>query len=62
MTPLDLVGPLQVLAGLEVVETVLDAPTRHHVVVAAAPASTAHGRTLRAAAWTAEGAVLGGAQ
>jgi transcriptional regulator GlxA family with amidase domain len=35
MTPLDLVGPLQVLTGLEVAETVLGAPTRHHVVVVA---------------------------
>jgi transcriptional regulator GlxA family with amidase domain len=35
LTPLDLVGPLQVLSGLEVVETTFGMPTRHHVVVVA---------------------------
>ena len=35
MTPLDLVGPLQVLSGLEVVEAVYDMPVRHHVLVVA---------------------------
>jgi len=35
MTPLDLVGPLQVMSGLEVVEAVFDTSVRHHVVVVA---------------------------
>jgi transcriptional regulator GlxA family with amidase domain len=35
MTPLDLVGPLQVMSGLEVVEAMFDNPVRHHVVVIA---------------------------
>jgi hypothetical protein len=35
MTPLDLVGPLQVMSGLEVVETVFGTPVSHHVVVVA---------------------------
>jgi len=35
MTPLDLVGPLQVMSGLEAVEAVFDTPVRHHVVVVA---------------------------
>jgi transcriptional regulator GlxA family with amidase domain len=35
LTPLDLIGPLQVMSGLEVVEAVFGAQTRHHVVVVA---------------------------
>jgi transcriptional regulator GlxA family with amidase domain len=35
LTPLDLVGPLQVLSALEVVEATLDIHPRHHVVVVA---------------------------
>jgi transcriptional regulator GlxA family with amidase domain len=35
LTPLDLVGPLQVMSGLEVVEAAFGMPRRHHVVVVA---------------------------
>jgi putative intracellular protease/amidase len=35
LTPLDLVGPLQVMSGLEVVEAAFGLPRRHHVVVVA---------------------------
>ena len=35
LTPLDLVGPLQVMSGLEVVEAAFGLPQRHHVVVVA---------------------------
>lgn len=34
-TPLDLIGPLQVMSGLEAVEQALGSPDRHHVVVVA---------------------------
>ena len=35
LTPLDLIGPLQVMSGLEVVEATFGMQPRHHVVVAA---------------------------
>ena len=35
LTPLDLIGPLQVMSGLEAVEEALGSPDRHHVVVVA---------------------------
>ncbi len=35
LTPLDLIGPLQVMSGLEVVEWMYGAQPRHHVVVVA---------------------------
>ena len=35
LTPLDLIGPLQVMSGLEAVEEALGWPDRHHVVVVA---------------------------
>ncbi|MGW1341393.1 DJ-1/PfpI family protein [Kribbella sp. NPDC002412] len=35
LTPLDLIGPLQVMSGLEAVETVLGVQPRHHVMVVA---------------------------
>ena len=35
LTPLDLVGPLQVMSGLEVVEATFGIQPRHHVVVVA---------------------------
>ncbi|HEU4945925.1 MAG TPA: DJ-1/PfpI family protein [Kribbella sp.] len=35
LTPLDLIGPLQVMSGLETVEAVLGVQPRHHVVVVA---------------------------
>src|SRR5688500_7030337 len=35
LTPLDLVGPLQVMSGLEVAEAAIGLPQRHHVVVVA---------------------------
>jgi transcriptional regulator GlxA family with amidase domain len=35
LTPLDLIGPLQVMCGLETVETLFGVQPRHHVVVVA---------------------------
>jgi hypothetical protein len=35
LTPLDLIGPLQVMSGLEAVEEAMGSPDRHHVVVVA---------------------------
>ena len=35
LTPLDLIGPLQVMCGLETVETMFGVEPRHHVVVVA---------------------------
>lgn len=35
LTPLDLIGPLQVMTGLEVAEGVYGIEPRHHVVVVA---------------------------
>lgn len=35
LTPLDLIGPLQVITGLETVEAIFDVQPRHHVVVVA---------------------------
>jgi transcriptional regulator GlxA family with amidase domain len=35
LTPLDLIGPLQVMSGLEAVEEALGSPDRHRVVVVA---------------------------
>ena len=35
LTPLDLIGPLQVISGLEVVEATFGMRRRHHVVVVA---------------------------
>jgi transcriptional regulator GlxA family with amidase domain len=35
LTPLDLIGPLQVMSGLETVEAAFGLPQRHHVVVVA---------------------------
>jgi hypothetical protein len=35
LTPPDLIGPLQVMSGLEAVEEALGSPDRHHVVVVA---------------------------
>jgi putative intracellular protease/amidase len=35
LTPLDLIGPLQVMSGLEVVEATFGLQPRHHVVVVA---------------------------
>ena len=35
LTPLDLIGPLQVISGLEVVEATFGMRHRHHVVVVA---------------------------
>jgi hypothetical protein len=35
LTPLDLIGPVQVMSGLEAVEEAMGWPDRHHVVVVA---------------------------
>ena len=37
LTPLDLIGPSQVMSGLEVVEATFGIQPRHHVVVVARP-------------------------
>jgi hypothetical protein len=39
LTPLDLIGPLQVMSGLEAVEEAMGSPDRHHSYGIAGPAS-----------------------